>query len=244
MHPQVTKGINKYPNYRGLALSNKIDEIKRGRDQQNRETFRDRGAGGIQDGYSEEELLRLCQDLLNQSSRPEKYFRTRLDFLFGHYYVTRGETRRNAELADLCGLILNNKEGVSECFCAVLTMSNGKTNKYGRMQFMGALRHKRLEVCPLNALAFYFFLRWHTAGEPFPRFNKRRDWYRIKLLKGSNRDVSIGYSTQLDCTHEAFKMTGMSTRKVTHAFRPGGARAADLHGTAGDQVIISNCLLH
>jgi hypothetical protein len=58
-----------------------------------------------------------------------------------------------AELADLSLLIYPSIEGPTACHAVVLTISNGKTNKYGRKQFIGAMRYKSPYLCCLGALA-------------------------------------------------------------------------------------------
>ena len=91
--------------------------------------------------------------------------RCRLDLLLGHFLVLRGEIRRGCQLADLQLIQHPTKEGHSPCFSVCLTMSNGKTNKYGKKQFGAAMRHKDPRFCTMGALAQYFFFRWHTLGE-------------------------------------------------------------------------------
>jgi hypothetical protein len=93
----------------------------------------DRGAGGINAGYSDEEFLSLQRHLLEsacQHSHAYPHFlRTRLDVLMGHFYVLRGENRREGELADLALLSYPPTEGPTPCRAVVFTISKGKTNK-------------------------------------------------------------------------------------------------------------------
>ena len=58
-----------------------------------------------------------------------------------------------AELADLSLFIYPSAEGLTACHAVVLTISNRKTNKFGRKQFIGAMRHKSPYLCCLGALA-------------------------------------------------------------------------------------------
>ena len=193
-----------------------MKNLRRAHDSQRRESYADRGLGGFNDGYEDAELKRLTQDPLKDPGKVGINLRTRLDILSGHFYVTRGETHRNCELPDLSAIELPD-EGMTECICALLAMSRGKMNKYGRMQYMGAVRNKDVDICPVGALALYFFYRWHISGEPFPTFRRRSDWYRVKVLVGSNREKPMAYPTQLECTNAAFEKSKItSTSKTMH----------------------------
>jgi hypothetical protein len=150
--------------------------------------------------------------------------------------VTRGESRRIAELADLSLLEWPKHHGPTPCFGIILKISNGKTNKYGKMEYMGALRHKDPLLCTIGATAQYFFWRWHCSGESPPSFRRRQDWYRLKLLCGEKPDAKISYATQYECTWKAFANACINSVKKTHVMRGCGARAAELHGVAESQV--------
>jgi len=68
--------------------------------------------------------------------------RTRLDVLAGHFFVLRGENRRKLELPDMSLLEYPREEGPTPCFALVFLLSNGKMNKTGKTQYMGAMRHR------------------------------------------------------------------------------------------------------
>jgi hypothetical protein len=55
---------------------------------------------GIQAGYAPEEWLRIQDLLLTGAAYTPQNLRTRIDLLFGHYYLLREENRRKMELAD------------------------------------------------------------------------------------------------------------------------------------------------
>jgi Centromere DNA-binding protein complex CBF3 subunit, domain 2 len=157
----------------------------------------------------------------------------------GHYMVTRGESRRIAELADLSLLQWPKHHGPTPCFGIILKTSNGKTNKYGKMQYMGALRHKDPLLCTMGAIAQYFFWRWHRSGESPPSFRRRRAWYTLKLLCGEKPDAKISYATQYECTWKAFANACINSVKKAHVMRGCGARAAEVHGVADSQVSLA-----
>jgi Centromere DNA-binding protein complex CBF3 subunit, domain 2 len=100
-------------------------------------------------------------------------------------------------------------------------MSNGKTNKYNKVQYMGGLRHANPLLCVLGALAQYFVSRWHLSGEEFPSFQTRQDWYRIKVLSsgGQDRTKALSYPTQYEATWKAFALAEINSVQKTHVMR-------------------------
>jgi hypothetical protein len=73
--------------------------------------------------------------------------RTRVDLLFGHYYLLRNENRRKMELADLSLLDYPLFEGPTPCNCLVTLLQDSKMNKTVKKGFMGALWHKDPLFC-------------------------------------------------------------------------------------------------
>jgi hypothetical protein len=68
--------------------------------------------------------------------------RIRVDLLFGHYYLLRGENQHKMELADLSLLDYPSSEGPTLCGCLVSLLQDSKMNKTAHKEFIGALRHK------------------------------------------------------------------------------------------------------
>ena len=97
------------------------------------------------------------------------------------------------ELADLSLLDYPASEGPTQCGCLVSLLLNGKLNKTAKKEFMGALRHKDPHFCSQGALAQLLFWRWHIAGEAPPSFQRREDWYNIKVLVGQGREQELSY---------------------------------------------------
>jgi hypothetical protein len=140
------------------------------------------------------------------------------------------------ELVDLCLLRYNKEAGPMPCFAIVATLSNGKTNKDGRKQFMGAIRHKDPLLCTMGAFAQYFFHRWHCTRERPPNLASRNTWYRAKALVGLEPAVELSYSTQVVESIRAFKLAGVESTQKKHVFQGEGARHAELNGITEDQV--------
>ncbi|XP_044722252.1 centromere DNA-binding protein complex CBF3 subunit [Hirsutella rhossiliensis] len=183
-----------------------------------------------------DEWLRIQDLLLTGAAYTPQNLRTRVDLLFGHYYLLRGENRRKMELADLSLLDYPPSEGPTPCGCLVSLLRDGKLNKTARKEFMGALRHKDPLFCTQGALAQLFFWRWHVAGEPPPSFRRRQDWYRIKVLVGRDREQELSYPTQLQETWRIFGAAGLIASKKTHLPRRVGAQDAETHGTSLAQI--------
>ncbi|KAM4060804.1 centromere DNA-binding protein complex CBF3 subunit [Hirsutella rhossiliensis] len=80
----------------------------------NSNTENPRGAAA---GYLPDEWLRIQDLLLTGAAYTPQNLRTRVDLLFGHYYLLRGENRRKMELADLSLLDYPPSEGPTPCGC-------------------------------------------------------------------------------------------------------------------------------
>ena len=67
--------------------------------------------------------------------------------LLGHAAVTRGENRRDVQLADLVLIDLEDETPKSDesAPCMIMTMRQGKQNQHGKIEYMGCMRNlKRL----------------------------------------------------------------------------------------------------
>lgn len=233
---QVAHGNHNIENPRGAAVRGFLEQRGRQRGRFDRETFQDRGADGIQAGYSSEEWLRVQAILFSGTAQTPQNLRTRVDLLFGHYYLLRGENRRKMELADLSLLDYPASEGPTQCGCLVTLLRDGKMNKTAKKEFMGSLRHKDPLLCTQGALAQLFFWRWHIAGEDPPSFRRRQDWYRIKVLVGRDREQELSYPVQLQETWRIFGAAGITAAKKTHLPRRTGAQDAETHGSSLAQI--------
>jgi len=233
---QVAHGGSNVENPRSIAVRGFLEQRGRQRGKHDRASFKDRGSDGIQAGYSPDEWLRIQDILLSGAAFTPQSLRTRVDLLFGHYYLLRGENRRKMELADLSLLEYPPAEGPTPCHCLVTLLQDGKMNKTARKEFMGSLRHKDPLLCTQGALAQLLFWRWHVAGETPPSFRCRSDWYRIKVLVGQNCEQELSYPTQLQETWRVFGAAGIISSKKTHLPRRIGAQSAETYGTSLAQI--------
>jgi hypothetical protein len=79
-----------------------------------------------------------------------------------------------AEFADLFSLVLEGR-GISDCIVLVATITFGKINQHGKIEYGSSVRHHGVEVCSVGALAMSLFSRLHFESEPFPDFTRREN---------------------------------------------------------------------
>ena len=75
----------------------------------------------------------------------------------------------------------------------VAVFSGSKANQSGKPESAQTYRHRKVEICPFGALAFYFFYRFEIANDPWPKLVKTKNerlWYRVKVFK------DLSYLTQ------------------------------------------------
>ena len=83
----------------------------------------------------------------------------------------------------------------------IMTMRQGKQNQHGKIEYMGCIRNIEPVVCPLSALAFYFFYRWgRQYAQSFPSFRQSEDYYGHYVFPGSIKvpERPLSYRTQFD----------------------------------------------
>ena len=166
---QKAAGLNCHEYARGPLRKAFTTKTFIGRADVNRAGFKDRHLKTLNDGYEKEELEKICFEFVAMKGPflgddVGKVLRTRCDFLLLHSCMLRSESSRYAELSELSSIMLPN-EG-SECMALVLQSHSGKTVKLRDAQdarkthYHGALRHKSAFLCPVSALAAWFFYRW------------------------------------------------------------------------------------
>jgi hypothetical protein len=115
----------------------------------------------------------------------------------------------------------------------------GKQNQHGKIEYMGCIRNVDPVVCPLSALAFYFFYRWgrqHT--QPFPSFRQPEDYYGHYVFPGSIKvpERPLSYHTQFDWNRRMFRGVGIRSKEKTHSARKQSVRHAELGGVSESQI--------
>uniref|UniRef100_H3H2M0 Ndc10 domain-containing protein n=1 Tax=Phytophthora ramorum TaxID=164328 RepID=H3H2M0_PHYRM len=122
-----------------LLFLEEVRAWKAERAKRKREKFDDRGKGTVQDTYSIDQLKNVAEYFMAQKS--ERRLRDRVDLLFGHALMARGETTRKLQLPDLFSMELPN-EGPTTCVTALAVMDQGKMNQFGRIEYGGCIRHR------------------------------------------------------------------------------------------------------
>jgi hypothetical protein len=51
-----------------------------------------------------------------------------------------------------------------------MIMNNGKTNQFGRLEYMGVMWYQDPLLCTISQTPFYLFFRWQIIQEPVPQF--------------------------------------------------------------------------
>jgi hypothetical protein len=216
---QRSVGFNKEENPRnGALLAGFLQKMKRGRARQRKDLFLDKGVDSLIDGYQSRDLPRISGYFFNQNTTDG--LRNRLDFFLGHAILGRSEDKRNAMLSDLY-LYEMEEEGPSECQAIVLNLFKGKTNQEGKTQIGAAIRHKDVRICPVGALAFYLFGRFHVSHEPFPNMASRQQWYNVCLFRGKGTSP-ITYRQQHRAIEACYQALQILSSKKTHSMRGAG----------------------
>ncbi|KAJ6780567.1 hypothetical protein PWT90_10658 [Aphanocladium album] len=235
---QKACGMNTHPSPREDNVRDYLKTLQRRDAERDKASFLDKGRDTLLDGYSEQELERVCAELWAHSvASPECHFRTLIDLLLGHYMLTRGSDRRATEISDIFTFEFKN-EGSTRCMPLILTTRGSKQNQHGRLKTAGALRNRQPLVCLLGALAFYFLLRWDLTEEPFPDLSHKASWYKVRLIRGFGNDstATFSYNSQRDWVVKAFGYAGIHSKKKTHIGRSSGAKTAELKGVSEEQI--------
>ena len=234
---QKALGINSHLSPREDIAREYLRSLQRKDAQRDREQYADKGRDTLLDGYSKEEFERVYKELWahGAESSEECHLRTLIDVLLGHYMLTRGGDRRAAEISDLFTFEFKG-EGPTRCMPLIFTTRAGKQNQHGRLETIGALRHRKPLLCMLSGLAFYLLYRWDLGEEPFPDFSQRSAWYSTPLIKASCSATALSYNSQREWVTKAFQYAGISSAKKTHLGRSAGAKLVELKGISEDQI--------
>src|SRR6266480_7155834 len=250
------------PPIRGAKLSAILQSVRRDENLRKRVNYVDRGLYTITAGYDIKGLKRAISWCWEAAAitpgSAESYLRTAADHLLGLYYyhllpgpltdrpvghssVTRGENRRDVQLTDRMLIELEDEGPIPHeaVPCMVITMHQGKMNQFRKVEYMGCLRNINPILCPLSALAFYFFFRWGMDGATsFPSFRQPEDYYELFALPGSVTVPArpLSYRTQWDWEQRMFKAVRIQSKEKTHSARKQAARHAELYGVPESEI--------
>lgn len=230
---QRSLNLNPYEKARGPLVKAFLDTLQKENAKARRSNYEDRGKNTLNDGYTKEELRKVSDYFFTRKDSPTGC-RDRLCFLLSHSMLCRSQTALGLQFADLFSLTIDN-QGVSECVSLVATITFGKTNQHGKIEYGSSVRHKEVELCSIGALALYLFTRFHYENEDFPDFTERKNWYEIAVFKGDDPKTPISYKAQYNAYIDAFKSVGIHTSKVTHANRKSALNMIAQDNVSGDQ---------
>ncbi|KAE8240360.1 hypothetical protein A4X13_0g7841 [Tilletia indica] len=238
---QQLAGKNSHPSPRegGLVKAYRTAIIK-SKARQSAASYEDKAKHSLADGYDELGHERISRWYLQRATKPRMdehaCYRARLDFLLSHAIMGRSEDLRHAKLSDMYSYALPYSSP-HPCQALVITFLESKANTGGRKERGVAIRHRNVEVCPIGALALYLFYRFDACAEKPPDFTTRREWYDLPLLVASaNPSAGISWDTQADLLGKAFAELDITSSKLTHAMRGGGARFASAAGCSEDSI--------
>jgi hypothetical protein len=110
------------------------------------------------DGYhTTDQVAKIMNEGLERNST--EGLRDRTMAAVSHYGLLRGEDARGIQLPDIQYLPMEHREGPTPCDIMVILLLDGKTNQGGNTQYMGAIRNKNWDECPLGAMAMWLFYR-------------------------------------------------------------------------------------
>jgi hypothetical protein len=146
-------------------------------------------------------------------------------------------------------------------YCQVLVAfcDQAKHNSSGKVEENGALRHRKVELCPVGALAMHFFAVYHIQGKAPPNFAPdfndatagelgRRDWWHVYVFPGRDEEqmtyasecatsclcnfilIILNIPDHRDRANKSKKANGHSYSKVTHAGRGYAAKKSREYG--------------
>jgi hypothetical protein len=193
----------------------------------------DRGIGTFLDAYTSDDLEKISKYFFEKNSTIG--LRNRAMHLLCHSALTRGQGVRNMELPDIHFVELP-AEGSTPCTVLIIISNHGKTNQFGKIEFYSCMRSKNVLVCPISALALYFFTWWHVDKEPFPNFSSPNEWYDLKVFCTKTANTGVSYTTHNEFISECFKTLGIISNRKTHSGRGSGVCHAEMSGCSEDSL--------
>src|SRR5947199_8917722 len=108
-------------------------------------------------------------------------------------------------------------------FCVPVHRSRGPPHLYSYV-----FRHKDVRECTASAMAFYLFLRFHVANEPWPDFSDMVRWQKIKLLRTRDDPMKkLSYHAQNLAIKNCFRDHNINLTGWTHLGRKAGCQLGE-----------------
>lgn len=215
-----------------------------------------KASGTSSDTYAKEELILMSKNALCNATTPTQLvigIRDRTMLLVATQMAFRGDNLRQIQLSDLFATSVPNPHAGEDRYFEVMGIlaDQGKTNQHSRVDELGALRHKRPELCAVGAVALHLFVQWHPelGNEPLPSFAPefsqdsrtegfgeygKRDWYGLYAFhpEGKSAREPMKYSNHYQRVKKMHQDANVSISKATHAARSKAAQTAREHGAS------------
>ena len=224
---QKSRNMNSNDHPRGKLVKQLLETISRKEHLRKKTSYVDRGIGTMLDTYTAEELEQMALFFLNKNSLAG--LQNRAMHSISHSTLMRGQLVRKMELPDIHTVTLPS-EGVTPADVLICISNNGKTNQFGKLEFFACLRAKNVCTCPISAVAFFLFFRYHVDDEPFPDFSQPENWYDFKLFNTSSPLKGVAYTTHNDFISDCFNAVGIISSRKTHSGRGSGVLFAEMAG--------------
>lgn len=140
-----------------------------------------------------------------------EYFRDRAMVLLSTATAFRGDSARILLWSDLYMTETPMDEiGLGRTITTLVALAdNAKTNQEGRVDEHGVLRHRLVELCPVNAVALLLFAYFHIRDFPkpefAPNFNDKtygeygcRSWYKNHVFWGKAIQDEMLYESKMN----------------------------------------------
>ncbi|TFY74024.1 hypothetical protein EWM64_g9990 [Hericium alpestre] len=206
-------------------------------------------AGGTSsDAYTPQDLQKCSLWCLSTSRTADQVFlhlRDRAMLLVSAGTAFRGDSTRNLEWSDLfiTQAPMPDISPDSQLQVLGILSDNAKHNQQGRVDEHGLIRHRLVKLCPVGALAWYFWAYFHVLSKPMPDFTPdfndkefgefgRRDWYSYHLFYGKDISKGMTYENHHQRMKHMHLENDISISKVTHASRHYGAQNTRSYGAS------------
>ena len=123
-------------------------------------------------------------------------------------------------------------------------MRQGKQNQHDKIEYMGCMQNADPILCPLSALAFYFFHHWsRDDAEKFSSFQQPEDYYNQYVFSGSVKipEQPLSYPTQHEWNKKMFQNVKIHSKEITHAPHKQSPQHAELNGVKEAQIRRAGC---
>ncbi|KAK7013279.1 hypothetical protein R3P38DRAFT_3207375 [Favolaschia claudopus] len=246
-----------YPNntdaQKGLRTDNRIKTLETSAKSNEPERVKKlhalKAVGTRADTFVETQLEKVSLSQLTDFSGPMNLWRTQRDRamnLMSCGTAFRGDSTRSLLWSDTGAYdvpILAKGRG-EKVKALILRADQSKVNTDGHVDEHGALRHVNVVVCPIGAIALYFFVHFHVIGAPAPDFTPqfdepgygeygKRDWYGLHIFstaKDCTREMS--YQAHRNAVKKHNEANDIVISKATHAGRGYTAKNARENGAS------------